>query len=99
MLELVELRSAETPAPHDYQDHQDTAMVVPGGRISPSKNTRYTAKIIKLAKESPGPSKYADYLMRDMSEDIQGGRFSNAQPKTEIEGAVAISRNTRTKPL
>ena len=56
-------------------------MVVQGGRISPSKNTRYTAKIMELAKESPGPSKYADYLMRDMSEKIQGGRFSNAHPK------------------
>ena len=94
LLELVELRSAETPAPHDYQDHQHSTIVIPGGRISPSKNTRYTAKIMKLAKESPGPSKYADYLMRDMSEDIQGGRFSNAHPKTEIEWVQLRSQET-----
>ena len=40
---------------------------------------------MRKAKESPGPPDYADYLMKDMSQDINGGRFSNANPKTEIE--------------
>ena len=92
-LELISLRAAETPAPHDY-DVNDPAMNIAGGKISVSKNLRFTEKIMRKAKESPGPPDYADYLMKDMSQDINGGRFSNANPKTEIEWVQLRAKET-----
>ena len=72
----------------------DPAMNIAGGKISVSKNLRFTEKIMRKARESPGPPDYADYLMKDMSQDINGGRFSNANPKTEIEWVQLRAKET-----
>ena len=50
--------------------------------------------IQKKSRETPGPSDYADFSLKDASDRASGGKISTAKPKTETEILMLRSAET-----
>ena len=57
-VDLIMLRSAETPGPNQYKPDQDLGDRLKGGRFSTSNPKSDLEWTIHNAKESPGPNEY-----------------------------------------
>ena len=80
-LEIVQLRSAETPAPHDYV-LKSSVETIGGGTFSSARPMTHLQLIQLRSSETPAPH---DYVLKASTESISGGRFSTAKPPSELE--------------
>ena len=80
-IELVQLRSAETPAPHDYAV-KSPAEMIGGGRFSTARPLTQLEIVQLRSAETPAPH---DYVLKSSVETVGGGTFSSARPMTHLQ--------------